>query len=163
MSTHQTPGAVNDPTGPTLVTTPPWARVETPQGRSHAESRSRTADRAAHTPADDTTQVSAVLDPPAQGSSIMTRDNVPIPTQPSAPAPTQPRSGAAQAQPADPPPAVRQAAIGADVPAAIVRGAAQGAAHGTARTFLARLTEEFLADPPDWVRTLGGLVKGLWD
>ncbi|MEU5137927.1 hypothetical protein [Streptomyces californicus] len=91
----------------------------------------------------------------------MTRDNVPIPTQPSAP--TQPPSGAAPDQPADPPPAVRQPAIGADVPAAIVRGAAQGAAHGTARTFLARLTEEFLADPPDWVRTLGGLVKDLWD
>lgn len=82
MSTHQAPGAVNEPTGPTLVGTPPWARVETPQGRAHAESRSRTADRAAHTPADDTTQVSAVLDPSAQRSSIMTRDNVPNGTQP---------------------------------------------------------------------------------
>lgn len=90
MSTHQAPGAVNGPTGPTLnettgpspVATPLWARVTTAQGRSHAESRSRTADRAAHTPADDTTQVSAVLDPPAQGSSIMTRDNVPNPTPP---------------------------------------------------------------------------------
>lgn len=93
----------------------------------------------------------------------MTRDNVPIPTQPTAPAPAQPPSGAAPDQPADPTPAVRQAAICTDVPAAIVRGAAQGAAHGTARTFLARLTEEFLADPPDWVRTLGSFVKGLWD
>ncbi|MFF6895811.1 hypothetical protein ACFY8Z_34915 [Streptomyces microflavus] len=88
----------------------------------------------------------------------MTRDNVPIPTQPSAPAPAQP-SGAAPDQPADLPPAVRQAAIGAGVPAAIVRGAAQG----TARTFLTRLTEESLADPPDWVRTLGSFIKGLWD
>lgn len=126
MSTHQAPGAVNEPTGPTLnettgptlVATPPWARVETPQGRSHAESRSRTADRAAHTPADDTTQVSAVLDPPAQGSSIMTRDNVPNPTQPSSPAHAHLPTGAAPVQPADPAPAVRQAAVGADVPAA---------------------------------------------
>ncbi|MFJ5657166.1 hypothetical protein ACIQD5_27905 [Streptomyces microflavus] len=93
----------------------------------------------------------------------MTRDNVPIPTQPFTSAPTRPPSGAAPDQPADPTPAGRQAAIGADVPAAIVRGAAQGAAHGTARTFLARLTEEFLADPPDWIRTLGSFVKGLWD
>ncbi|MFJ3601050.1 hypothetical protein ACIPRU_31780 [Streptomyces sp. NPDC090126] len=92
----------------------------------------------------------------------MTRDNVPIPTQPSASAPAQP-SGAAPDQPADPAPAGRQAAIGADVPAAIVRGAAQGAAHGTARTFLARLTEEFLADPPDWIRTVWNFIKELWD
>lgn len=170
MSTHQAPGAVNEPTGPTLdettgptlVATPPWARVETPQGRSHAESRSRTADRAAHTPADDTTQVSAVLDPPAQGSSIMTRDNVPTPTQPSTSAPAQPPTGAVPVQPADPAPAVRQAAIGAGVPAAIVQGVAQGAAQGAARSAFARLTEEFLADPPDWVRTLGSFVKELW-
>ncbi|QKW47927.1 hypothetical protein [Streptomyces microflavus] len=93
----------------------------------------------------------------------MTRDNVPIPAQPSGSAPAPPPSGAPPVQPADPAPAVRQAAIGADVPAAIVRGAAQGAAHGTARTFSARLTEEFLADPPDWARTLGSFVKGLWD
>ncbi|GGY73577.1 hypothetical protein GCM10010342_71770 [Streptomyces anulatus] len=170
MSTHQAPGAVNEPTGPTLnettgptlVATPPWARVETPQGRSHAESSSRTADRAAHTPADDTTQVSAVLDPPAQGSSIMTRDNVPNPAQPSTSVPAQPPSDAVPVQPADPAPAVRQAAIGAGVPAAIVQGVAQGAAQGASRTFLARLTEEFLADPPDWVRTLGSFVRGLW-
>lgn len=153
MTTRQAPGASPAPIGVTL-NTPPWARAETPQGRSHAESRSRTADRAAHTPADDTTQVSAVLATSAQGSSIMTRDNVPIPTQP--------WSGVAPVQPADPPPAVRQAAIGADVPAAIVRGVAQGAAQGASRTALARLTEEFLADPPDWVRTLGSFVKGLW-
>ncbi|WP_326613768.1 hypothetical protein OHA57_00170 [Streptomyces anulatus] len=91
----------------------------------------------------------------------MTRDNVPNPTQPSTSAPAQP-TGGAPVQPADPPPAVRQAAIGADVPAAIVRGAAQGAAQGASRTFLARLTEEFLADPPDWARTIGSFVRGLW-
>ncbi|MFF8557177.1 hypothetical protein ACF058_30710 [Streptomyces sp. NPDC015501] len=94
----------------------------------------------------------------------MTRDNVPLPTQPSSSAPAQPPSVVAPVQPADPPPAVRQAAIGADVPAAIVRGAAQGAAQGIARTFLARLTEEFLADPPDWewARTAWSFVKELW-
>ncbi|MFD6478986.1 hypothetical protein ACFWEH_36355 [Streptomyces anulatus] len=56
------------------------------------------------------------------------------------------------------PPTVRQAAVGADTPAAIVRGVAQGAS----RTFLARLTEEFLADPLDWARTIGSFVRGLW-
>ncbi|MFI2318770.1 hypothetical protein AMK17_38175 [Streptomyces sp. CB00072] len=92
----------------------------------------------------------------------MTRDNVHNPTQPSSPAHAHPPSGAVPVQPADPAPAVRQAAVGAGVPAAIVRGVAQGAAQGASRTFLARLTEEFLADPPDWVRTLGSFVKGLW-
>ncbi|MFJ7330785.1 hypothetical protein ACIQVN_31655 [Streptomyces cyaneofuscatus] len=92
----------------------------------------------------------------------MTRDNVPIPTQPSAPAPTQPPSGAAPDQPTDPTPAVRQAAIGADVPAAIVRGATQGAAQGTARAGLTHLTEKVLADPPDWVRTVWNFIKELW-
>ncbi|MEW2069099.1 hypothetical protein [Streptomyces sp. NPDC007346] len=91
----------------------------------------------------------------------MTRDHVPNPTQPSTSAHAQP-TGAAPARPADPAPAVRQAAIGTGGPAAIVRGVAQGAAQGASRTFLARLTEEFLADPPDWVRTLGSFVKGLW-
>ncbi|MET8894041.1 DDE-type integrase/transposase/recombinase [Streptomyces albogriseolus] len=44
--------------------TPPRARAAAPQGRSPAESRSWTADRAAHTPADDTTQVSDLLSSP---------------------------------------------------------------------------------------------------
>ncbi|MFE3370072.1 hypothetical protein ACFXOK_10775 [Streptomyces sp. NPDC059173] len=92
----------------------------------------------------------------------MTRDNVPIPTQPPSSVHAQPPSGAVPVQPAAPAPAVRQAAIGTDVPAAIVRGVAQGAAQGASRTFLARLTEEFLADPPDWARTAWSLVRGLW-
>ncbi|QSS95543.1 hypothetical protein [Streptomyces sp. M54] len=94
----------------------------------------------------------------------MTRDNVPIPTQPSAPAPTQPPSGAAPDQPADPPPAARQPAIGADVPAAIVRGAAQGTAQGIARAAWTHLTEKVLADPPDWewARTAWHFIKELW-
>lgn len=92
----------------------------------------------------------------------MTRDNAPVPTQPSSSALTQPSSDSVPVQPADPA-YVRQAAVGADVPAAIVRGAAQGAAQGTARESLARLTEEFLAEPPDWVRALGSFVRGLWE
>ncbi|MFJ6900555.1 hypothetical protein [Streptomyces hokutonensis] len=63
--------------------TPPWARAEAPQGRSQAESR-RTADRAAHTHADDTTQVSAIPVLPAQRSPTMFRDIDPeLPAQPS--------------------------------------------------------------------------------
>ncbi len=122
MTTRQTPGATPAPIAATL-NTPPWARAETPQGRSQAESRSRTADRAAHTPADDTTQVSAVLDLSAQGSSIMTRDNVPAPVQPP-----------------DPAPAPQQPAVGAGLTAAI----GQGAAEGAARSITARLMDKFL-------------------
>lgn len=83
MTSRQTPGATPTPIAATL-NTPPWARAETPHGRSQAESRSRTADREARTIPTRTTppQVSAVLDPSAQGSSIMTRDNVPAPFQP---------------------------------------------------------------------------------
>lgn len=73
MTTHQVSGAVDEPTDATLET-PPWARAETPQGRSKAESRSRIADRAAHTPADDTTQVSAVSAPPPSRRIPMARD-----------------------------------------------------------------------------------------
>ena len=62
MTTRQTPGATPAPIGATL-NTPTLGRAETPQGRSQAESRSRIADRAAHTPADDTMQVSAVPAP----------------------------------------------------------------------------------------------------
>ncbi|MFF2721359.1 hypothetical protein [Streptomyces sp. NPDC058011] len=93
----------------------------------------------------------------------MTRDNVPIPTQSSTSVPAQPPSGAAPDQPADPTPAARQAAIGTGVPAAIVQGAAQGAAYGTARTALTHLTEKVLADPPDWdwARTAWNFVKEL--
>lgn len=87
MTTHQAPRATPAPIAATL-NTPPWARAEAPQGRSQVES-SRTADREARTTPTRTTprQVSAVLDPSAQGSSIMTRDNVPTPVQPPDPSP----------------------------------------------------------------------------
>ncbi len=143
MTTHQAAGATNTPTAATLDTTPPWARAEAPQqGRAHAESRSRTADRAAHTPADDTTQVSAVLDPSAQGSIIMTRDNVPAPVQPP-----------------DPAPVPRQPAVGAGLTAAIAQGAAQGAA----RSVTARLMDKFLTNPPDWLRALWNALPRPWE
>ncbi|MFJ7416513.1 hypothetical protein ACIQWZ_37800 [Streptomyces sp. NPDC098077] len=99
-----------------------------------------------------------------QGAEPYSRGpNVPNPTPPSTSAPAQPPSGAVPVQPADPAPAVRQAAIGTGVPAAIVQGVAQGAAHGTARTAFSRLTEKFLADPPDWewARTVWSFVKEL--
>ncbi len=67
MTNRYMAGAPNAPITP-ILETPPWARAETPQGRSRAES-SRTADRAAHTPADDTTQVSVVSAPPSSGDS----------------------------------------------------------------------------------------------
>lgn len=51
MTSHQTPGATPAPIAATL-NTPTLGRAEALQGRS-PESRSRTADRAAHTPADD--------------------------------------------------------------------------------------------------------------
>jgi len=83
MSTHQPSGGTNHHTADTLDT-PPWARAESLQGRSQAESRSRTADRAAHTPADDTAQVSASPVLPAQGSPTINRDIDPaLPAQPS--------------------------------------------------------------------------------
>lgn len=53
---------------------PPWARAQAPQGRSQAESRSRTADRAAHTHADDTMQVSAVSVPAPARRLPMSRE-----------------------------------------------------------------------------------------
>ncbi|MPY49942.1 hypothetical protein [Streptomyces acidicola] len=82
MTTHQVAGGTHAPIAATL-NTPPWARAETPQGRSQAESR-RTADRAAHTPADDTTRVSAFPALPAQRSPTMSRDIDPaLPVQPS--------------------------------------------------------------------------------
>ena len=141
MTTRQTTEGSLAPIAATL-NTPTLGRAETPQGRSQAESRSRTADRAAHTPADDTTQVSAVLDPSAQGSSIMTRDNVPAPVQPP-----------------DPSPARQQPAAGAGLTAAIVQGAAQGAA----RSFTARLVDKFLTTPPDWLRALWHMLPRPWD
>ncbi|GGV50823.1 hypothetical protein GCM10010293_62150 [Streptomyces griseoflavus] len=75
MSTHQPTARTNPHTADTLDT-PPWA--DAPQERSPAESRSRTADRAAHTPADDTTQVSAPPALPAQRSPTMNRDVDPV-------------------------------------------------------------------------------------
>jgi hypothetical protein len=119
------------------LNTPPWARAEAPQGRSQAENRSRTADRAAPTPADDTMQVSAILGPPAQGSSMMPRDDVPAPVQPSAPSPAR-----------------QQAAAGAGLTAAIGQGAAQGAVQGAVRSITARLVDKLLTNPPDWPRAL---------
>lgn len=141
MTTQQAAGAPNMPTAATL-NMPTLRQGRDPQGRSHAESRSRTADRAAHTPADDTTQVSAVLDPSAQGSSIMTRDTVPVPVQPPSPAlvPQQP-------------------AVGAGLPAAIVQGAAQGAA----RSVTARLVDKFLTNQPNWLKALWNAVPRPWE
>ncbi|MFD4483459.1 hypothetical protein ACFWPU_46240 [Streptomyces sp. NPDC058471] len=82
MSTQQLPEGTNPYIADTLDT-PPWARAEAPQGHSQAESR-RTADRAAHIPADDTTQVSAFPALPAQRSPTMNRDIDPaLPVQPS--------------------------------------------------------------------------------
>lgn len=128
MTSRQAPGATPTPIAATL-NTPPWARAETPHGRSQAESRSRTADREARTIPTRTTprQVSAVLDPSAQGSSIMTRDNVPAPFQ----------------QP-DPAPVPQQPAVGAGLTAAIGQGAVQGAA----RSITDRLVDKFHTNPP---------------
>ncbi|MFM9596581.1 hypothetical protein ACKI1J_42680 [Streptomyces scabiei] len=136
MTTRQTTEETPAPIAATL-NTPTLGRAETPQGRSQAESRSRTADRAAHTPATYTTQVSAVLDPSAQGS-IMTRDNVPAPVQPP-----------------DPSPARQQPAAGAGLTAAMVKGAA--------RSFAARLVDKFLTNPPDWLRALWHMLPRPWD
>ncbi len=141
MTTRQPTEGTHAPIAATL-NTPPWARAETPQGRSQAESRSRTADRAAHTPADDTTQVSAILDPSAQGSSIMSRDNDPAPVQPP-----------------DPAPVPQQPAIRGGVSAAIVQGAAQGAA----RSVMARVVDKFLSNPPDWLKALWDMPPAPWD
>jgi hypothetical protein len=77
MTSRQTARATPAPIAATL-NTPTLGRAETPQGRSPAESRSRTADRAAHTPADDTTQVSAPPVLPAQRSPTMNRDVDPV-------------------------------------------------------------------------------------
>jgi hypothetical protein len=67
------------------------ATLGSPQGRSQAESRSRTADRAATTPADDTTQVSATAADAVRRSIPMARDpHLPTsahPDPPSAPRP----------------------------------------------------------------------------
>ncbi|MFC7963238.1 hypothetical protein [Streptomyces cinereoruber] len=101
----------------------------------------------------------------------MTRDNDPVPAQPSSDAvPAQQdgavaaeASGAVPVHSASPAPAVQQTAVGADVPAAIVRGTAQGAAQGASKTLMACVTEKVLADPPDWLRTLWGLLKGLFE
>lgn len=143
MTTRQTPGATPAPIAATL-NTPTLGRAEAPQGRSQAESRSRTADREARTTPTRTTpqQVSAVLDSSAQGSSIMTRDNVPAPVQPPVPAPVP-----------------QQPAVGAGLTAAIAQGAAQGAA----RSITARLVDKFLTNPPDWLRALWHALPRPWE
>jgi hypothetical protein len=139
MTTRQTPGATPAPIAATL-NTPPWARAEAPQRRSQVESRSRTADCEALTTSTRTTprQVSAVLDPSAQGSSIMTRDNVPAPIQPP-----------------DPAPVPQQPAVGASLTAAIAQGAA--------RYITARLVDKFLTNPPDWLRALWNALPRPWE
>ncbi|MFB7411463.1 hypothetical protein ACFCZ2_30220 [Streptomyces sp. NPDC056202] len=96
-------------------------------------------------------------------------DDVVASAQPSSPAPAQ-QDGAVAAdatvavpvQSAGPAPAAQQTSVGADVPAAIVRGTAQGTAQGVAKTLMVRVTEVAMADPPDWLRTLWGLLKGLF-
>lgn len=141
MSDRQEPWAVSEPIAATL-NTPPWVRAEASQGRSQ-ESRSRTADRAAHSPADDTTPVvSAVLDSSAQGSSIMTRDNVPAPVQPPSPTPVP-----------------QQPAAGASLTAAV----AQGAVQGTVRSVTAGWVDRFLTNPPDWLRSLWNALPRPWE
>jgi hypothetical protein len=143
MTSRQTPEATPAPIAATL-NTPPWARAETPQGRSSVESRSRTADREARTTPTRTTppQVSAVLDSSAQGSSIMTRDNVPAPVQPP-----------------DPAPVPQQPAVGAGLTAAI----RQGAAEGAARSITARRVDRFITDPPDWLKALWHALPRPWE
>ncbi|MFE7214511.1 hypothetical protein ACFU93_32120 [Streptomyces sp. NPDC057611] len=54
----------------------------------------------------------------------------------------------APVQPPDPVPNPQQPAIGA--------GLAAGIAQGAARSFMARLMDKFLSNPPDW-------LKALWD
>ncbi len=141
MTSRHAAGATPAPIAATL-NTPTLGRAETPQGRSPAESRSRTADRAAYIPADDTTQVSAVLDPSAQGSSIMPRDNHP-----------------AHVQPPDSAPTPQQPAVGAGVTAAIGNGAVQGAARAVSD----RLVDKFLTNPPDWLRALWHALPKPWE
>ncbi|MBP2579565.1 hypothetical protein J3A78_000043 [Streptomyces sp. PvR006] len=101
----------------------------------------------------------------SSGDQDAVGDNVPAPAQPSSPASAQ-QDGAVAAeatvavpvQSAGPAPAAQQTSVGADVPAAIVRGTAQG----VSKTLMARVTEVMVADPPDWLRTLWGLLKGLF-
>src|SRR5437763_1702934 len=82
MTTHQVAGGTDAPIAATLMT-PPWARAETPQGRSQVES-SRTADREARTTSTRTTprQVSAVPVPPPRRRLPMSRDpHSPVPAR----------------------------------------------------------------------------------
>lgn len=143
MTTRQTAGGTHARIAASLET-PPWARADAPQGRSQAESRSRTADREACTTPTRTTpaQVSAVLDSSAQGSSIMTRDNVPAPVQPPDHVPVQ-----------------QQPAVGAGLTAAIGQGAVQGAA----RAITDRLVDKFLTNPPNWLRALWHALPKPWE
>jgi hypothetical protein len=137
MTTRQTTEGTPAPIAATL-NTPTLGRAETPQGRSHTESHSRTADREARTTPTRTTpqKVSAVLDPSAQNSSITTRDNVPAPVQPP-----------------DPSPARQQPAAGAGLTAAIVQGAA--------RSITARLVDKLLTNSPG-LRSLWHMLPRPW-
>ncbi|MEV5149804.1 hypothetical protein AB0L14_36950 [Streptomyces sp. NPDC052727] len=73
----------------------------------------------------------------------MTRDNIPTPVQPPDPAP------AAQQQPV----------AGADLSAAITRGAAQGAV----RSITDRLVGKFLTNPSEWLRALWHALPKPWE
>ncbi|MGV9758640.1 hypothetical protein ACWDUC_22810 [Streptomyces tricolor] len=134
MTTRQTTEATSSPIADTLDT-PTLSRAETPQGCSQAES-SRTADREGRTTPTRTTppQVSAVLDLSAQGSSIMTRDTVPVPV------PQQPAAGAGLT-----------AAIG------------QGGVQGAVRSITDRLVDKFLTNPPDWLKVLWHALPKPWE
>lgn len=144
MTRHQAPGGTPAPIAATL-NTPPWARAKTLQGRSQAESRSRTADRKARSTPTRTTphQVSADPDLSAQEGDIITRDNGPACTDP--------------IQPSAPAQAPQQPAPRTGVPAAIARGAAGGAAHEVA----AWLTDKLL-NHPDWLSGLWHALSCLW-
>ncbi|MFI8007886.1 hypothetical protein [Streptomyces sp. NPDC086010] len=56
----------------------------------------------------------------------------------------------ARVQPPNPAPIPQQSAVGTGLPAATAQGAAQGAA----RSLTARLVDEFLTNPPDWLKAL---------
>lgn len=142
MTTRQAPGAAPAPIATTL-NTPPWAGAEAPTGTLSGREPQDRRPRGAHHPhADATTQVAAVLDPSAQGSSIMTRDNVPTPIQPPDPAPVPQQ------------PAVR---------AALTAAIAQGTVQGTARSLTARLVDKFLTNPPGWLRALWHALPRPWE
>ncbi|MFE1878050.1 hypothetical protein ACFW9N_45685 [Streptomyces sp. NPDC059496] len=77
-----------------------------------------------------------------QTSGSMTRNNVPAPVQPP-----------------DPAHVPQQAAVGAGLTSSIAQGAAQGAA----RSVTARLVDEFLTSPPNWLRALWHALPKPWE